>query len=391
MGERLAKRVRDLSSSTTLEMAARARQLAAQGKSIVNFAAGELDFDTPDFIKKAAVAALNEGFTKYTPAAGISELREAIAEKFRRENALIYSPSQVIVSCGAKHSLFNLIQVLCDPGDEVLMGSPYWVSYPEMVRLAGGIPRFIQTTRQADYKVTAEQLRANVTSKTRLFLLNSPANPTGTVYSKEELQSLARVLVEKDLFCLSDEIYEHLLYGEARHYSIAALGEEIYRRTATVNGVSKSFSMTGWRIGYFGAPGWVAKAVADYQSHSTSNPASISQRAALSALKASQKEVQMMLAPLNERRSLMISGLKEIEKIQFFPPEGAFYLFCDISKTSMDSVTFAKRLLEETGVVTVPGEAFGDGRGIRLSFSTSKEEIKEGMNRLKKWMVSSGS
>lgn len=383
---RLASRVRDLSSSATLEMTARARQLAAQGKAIVNFAAGELDFDTPDFIKKAAIAALDQGFTKYTPAAGITELKEAISEKFRKENGLNYAPGQIVVSCGAKHSLFNLIQVLCDAGEEVLFSSPYWVSYPEMVRLAQAIPVAIPTSPQSQYKITADQLRQKITPRTRLLLLNSPSNPTGTVYSMEELQAVARVIVEKDLFCVSDEIYEKILYEGAKHYSIASFGEDIYRRTATVNGVSKSFSMTGWRIGYFGAPESVVKAVTDYQSHSTSNPASISQKGALAAIKADEKEILKMLSPLQERRSLMLSELGTIKNIQFFPPKGAFYVFCDISKTTIDSVTFAARLLEETGVVTVPGEAFGDRYGIRLSFAASKSDIQEGVRRLKKFV-----
>ena len=383
---RLAKRVRDLSSSATLEMTARARQLAAQGKPIVNFAAGELDFDTPDFIKKAAIAALDQGFTKYTPAAGIAELKEAISEKFRRENGLSYGPHQIVVSCGAKHSLFNLIQVLCDVGDEVLFPSPYWVSYPEMVRLAQAIPVTIPTSPQSQYKITTDQLRQKITSKTRLLLLNSPSNPTGTVYSEEELQAIANVISEKDLFCISDEIYEKILYEGAKHYSIASFGKDINCRTATVNGVSKSFSMTGWRIGYFGAPEWVVKAVTNYQSHSTSNPASMSQKGALAAIKADEKEVLNLLAPLQERRSLMLSELGTIKNIQFFPPKGAFYVFCDVSKTAMNSVTFATRLLEETGVVTVPGEAFGDRYGIRLSFAVSMSDIHEGMKRLKKFV-----
>ncbi len=389
MGERaprLAKRIRDLSSSATLEMTARARQLAAQGKAIVNFAAGELDFDTPDFIKKAAIAALNQGFTKYTPAAGTAELKEAISEKFQRENGLSYPPNQIVVSCGAKHSLFNLIQVLCDAGDEVLFPSPYWVSYPEMVRLAQAIPVTIPTSPQSQYKITVDQLKEKITPRTRLLLLNSPSNPTGTVYLKEELQAIARVIVEKDLFCISDEIYEKILYEGARHYSIASFGEDIDCRTATVNGVSKSFSMTGWRIGYLGAPEWVSKAVTNYQSHSTSNPTSISQKGALAAIKADEKEVLNMLAPLKERRSLMLSELGTIKNIQSFPPKGAFYVFCDISKTAIDSVTFATRLLEETGVVTVPGEAFGERYGIRLSFAASKSDIQEGMKRLKKFV-----
>lgn len=390
MGERaprLAKRVRDLSSSATLEMTARARQLAAQGKSIVNFAAGELDFDTPDFIKKAAIAALNQGFTKYTPVAGTAELKEAISEKFQRENGLSYSPNQIVVSCGAKHSLFNLIQVLCDAEEEVLFPSPYWVSYPEMIRLAQAIPVTIPTSPQSQYKITVDQLKEKITPRTRLLLLNSPSNPTGTVYLKEELQAIARVIVEKDLFCISDEIYEKILYEGTRHYSIASFGEDIYCRTATVNGVSKSFSMTGWRIGYLGAPEWVVKAVTNYQSHSTSNPTSISQKGALAAIKADEdeKEVLNMLAPLKERRSLMLSELGTIKNIQFFPPKGAFYVFCNILKTAMDSVTFATRLLEETGVVTVPGEAFGERYGVRLSFAASKSDIQEGMKRLKKF------
>ena len=383
---KLAKRICDVTSSATLEMTARAREMALKGSSVINFAAGELDFDTPEFIKKAAYQALGEGFTKYTAVTGIPELREAISEKFRRENRLIYNPSQIVVSCGAKHSLFNLIQVLCDPGDEVIIPLPYWVSYPEMVRLAQAVPVFIRTFPESGYKITPNQLKKAITSKTKLFLLNSPSNPTGTVYTREELDSLAKIVIEEDIFCISDEIYEKILYEGSQHFSIASLGKEIYERVATVNGVSKTYSMTGWRIGYLGAPDWLAKAVANYQSHSTSNPTSFSQKGALAALKAEAKEIQRMLEPLNERRLLMLSGFEQMNGIKAFPPQGAFYLFCDISQTTLDSVVFASRLLEEWGVVTVPGEAFGESHAIRLTFATSRNNIEEGLNRIKNFI-----
>ena len=281
---------------------------------------------------------------------------------------------------------FNLVQVLCDPTDEVLIPVPYWVSYPEMVFLAEAVPIFVPTRRENGFKITAEELLKKITPKTKLLFLNTPCNPTGSVYSKEELEKLATVLIEKKIFCISDEIYEKCLYDGAKHYSIAAFGDAIYQQTITVNGLSKSFAMTGWRIGYFGAPEWISQAVGNFQSHSTSNPASISQKAALAALKASPGDIQKLLQPLAKRRQLMMEGLNGIATLSFLIPSGAFYIFCDIQKTRMDSVAFAKRLLEETGVVCVPGEAFGDKYAIRLSFATSESEIQEGIKRMKEFL-----
>ncbi len=383
---KLAQRIQNVSGSLTLEITARAKKLRQEGFDVINFAAGEPDFDTPDFIKDAAIKAIQQGFTKYTPTSGIAELKEAIAKKFLSENKLTYQPSQIVVSCGAKHSIYNLIQVLSEAGDEVIIPKPFWVSYPEMVKLSGATPVILETSPSENFKINISRLKKTITPKTKLLILNSPSNPAGIVYDRENLRQIAEVCVENKILVLSDEIYEHLIYDGNKHESLASLGKEIYDLTLTVNGFSKSFSMTGWRIGYFGAAEEIAKAVTKFQDHSTSNPSSISQKAALAALESKNSWGQKLRQEFAERRDLMLSGLDKIQLLSYIRPEGAFYVFCDISKLGMDSTSFAKRLLDEEHVALIPGGGFGCDDFVRLSFSTNQEKIKEGLERIEKWV-----
>lgn len=385
MGVTISDRLKGLSSSSTLEITSRANALKKKGVDLVNFAAGELDFPPPAAVCEATVRALEEGFTRYTPATGIPELKEAIAERFQRDNQISYNTSQIVVSCGAKHSLYNLLQVLCNPGDEVLFGAPYWVSYPELVRLAGGVPRPVPTEGRS-FRLTREAIETSLTRRTKILILNSPSNPTGTVYRKEELEAIADLAVSRDLFVISDEIYEKLIFEGKKHYAIASLGEEIYKRTATVNGVSKAYAMTGFRIGYFGAPEMMAEAVGNLQSHSTSNPTSLSQKAALAALKSDSSGTSEWVRELEKRRDRMMEGLRQIPGWKGFKPEGAFYVFCDVSSLKRPSLEVANRLLEEAHVAVVPGEGFGTDHHLRLSFSTSLERIEEGLHRMAQWV-----
>ena len=379
------QRVKHILGSSTLAITAKAKELQSKGVDVVNFAAGEPDFDTPDFIKKAAIKAINDGFTKYTPSIGTPPLREAISRKFQKDNQLIYKPSQIAVSCGAKHAIYNIIQVLADDGDEVIIPSPFWVSYPEMVKLAGAHSRFVMTTPQSGFKITPEQLRKNITEKTKILIINSPSNPTGMVYSKSELAALAEICVQHNIYVISDEIYEKLIYNSSENPSIAALGREIYDLTVTVNGVSKAYSMTGWRIGYCGAGQEIIDYINKFQDHSTSNPTSISQMAALEALKATEESITAMREEFKVRRDLMMACIDNISEISYIRPEGAFYLFCDVSKLG-DSVTVAKRILEEVNVAIIPGESFGANDYVRLSFATSRERIEEGVKRIGQWV-----
>ena len=382
------KRIQSLVASSTLTITARAKELRAQGYDVVNFAAGEPDFDTPETIKQAAIKAIQEGFTKYTPSIGAPALREAIAAKFKKDNNLEYKPAQIVVSCGAKHSLFSIIQVLADEGDEVLIPGPYWVSYPEMVKFAGATPVFMPTTAKTDFKITPAQLRDAVTPRTRLLILNSPSNPTGSLYTRAELEALAAVIIEKNIFVISDEIYEKLIYDADEYTSIASLGKEIYERTITINGVSKSYAMTGWRIGYCAGAaeimGWVKK----LQDHSTSNPSSISQMAALAALQSPEEIVLDMKAKFRERRDLLMKGIDGISELSYIRPAGAFYLFCDVSSLG-NSFTFAQNILNEKFVAMIPGEGFGAPGFVRMSFATSQEKIQEGIKRIAQWVQES--
>jgi len=383
---RLSDRLQGLSSSLTLDITARCLALKKKGIDIVNFAAGEPDFPTPPFIRQATTRALEEGFTRYTPVTGIPELKEAIVEKFRRDNQLSYTPSQIVVSCGAKHSLYNLLQVLCNRGDEVIFGSPYWVSYPELVRLAGGTPVTAPTEAGHFFRLTRKEIERHLTPKTKVLILNSPANPTGGVYEKEELEEIAEVATSKNLFVISDEIYEKLIFDGKKHYAIASFGQEIMERTATVNGVSKAYAMTGFRIGYFGAPLEVAEAVGKLQSHSTSNPTSLSQKAALAALTGDQSDVVKMVNEFEKRRDRLYNGLKGIAGFKPLRPEGAFYIFCDVSSFGFSSSELANRFLDEARVATIPGEGFGGDGYLRFSFATSQEKIDEGLRNLAQWV-----
>ncbi|RDV83980.1 pyridoxal phosphate-dependent aminotransferase [Ammonifex thiophilus] len=388
----LAERAQKLSPSPTLSVDTKAKELLRQGEKVINFGAGEPDFDTPEHIKEAAKRALDQGFTKYTPVAGILPLREAICEKLYRDNQLEYSPDEIVVSCGAKHSLYNALQVLLNPGDEVIIPVPYWTSYPEQVKLAGGVPVFVPTTPENDFKLRPEDLRAAVTPRTRLLILNSPANPTGSVYRREELIGLAEVALEADLWILSDEIYEKLIYDGMEHVSIAALDPEVKKRTVVVNGVSKAYAMTGWRIGYAAAPRPVAQAMINLQSHSTSNPASVAQAAALAALKGPQEPVESMRQAFQKRRDFIWQHLNSLPGVRCPKPLGAFYVFPEVSgllgrrlkgREIASASDLALFLLEEIKVATVAGAAFGDDHYLRFSYALRLEDIEEGMQRFK--------
>jgi len=369
-----------------LAITARAKELTAQGKDVVNFAAGEPDFDTPDSIKSAAIKAIENGATKYTPSIGTLDLREAIVQKFKKDNHLEYKPGQIAVSCGAKHSIFNIIQVLADQNDEVLIPAPYWVSYPEMVKLAGATPKFISTSSSSNFKITAQQLSENITEKTKLLILNSPSNPTGMLYSKSELEDIAAVCVRHKIFVISDEIYEKLIYDTQEYTSIASLGKDIYDLTITVNGVSKAYSMTGWRIGYAAGSQEIMDYIKKFQDHSTSNPSSISQAAALQALQESEETIAAMRSEFKSRRSLMTKAFDAIDEVSYMQPEGAFYLFCDFSKLG-ESLEVAKQILNDVNVAIIPGEGFGAPGFMRLSFATSAERIQEGTKRIADWIA----
>ena len=379
------RRVKALADSSTLAITAKAKELKAEGKDVVNFAAGEPDFDTPESIKEAGIKAINEGQTKYTPSTGTVELKEAIARKFFKDNHLQYTLPQIAVSCGAKHSIFNIIQVLIDDDDEVLIPAPYWVSYPEMVKIAGGRSKIIPTTESTGFKLTKNLLTSNITERTKLLILNSPSNPTGIVYARKELEELAEICVKNNIYVLSDEIYEKLIYDAAPYTSIASLGKDIYNLTFTVNGVSKTYAMTGWRIGYAAGPKEIMDYVKKYQDHSTSNPTSISQVAAGAALNESEAVVSMMRKKFKERRDILTLALDGIKEISYIKPEGAFYVFCDFSKLG-ESNALAKRILDEINVALIPGDSFGAAGYLRLSFATSIERIQEGVRRIAGWI-----
>ncbi len=381
------RRIREIVGSSTLAITARAKELHAQGCDVVNFGAGEPDFDTPDSIKTAAIKAIQEGQTKYTPTLGTAALKAVIAAKFKKDNCLTYQPSQIAVSCGAKHSIFNIIQVLADEGEEVLIPAPYWVSYPEMVKIAGAVPKVIATTAAENFKITARKFLDAITPRTKLLILNSPSNPTGMVYSSEELESIAEVCVRHNIFVISDEIYEKLIYDTDCYASMASLGKAIYDLTFTVNGVSKTYAMTGWRIGYAAGRQEIIDYINKFQDHSTSNPSSISQAAALQAMQEPEAILQEMREEFKKRRDLMASELAEIPLIRFVKPQGAFYVFCDFSALKLGpSAEIAKRILDDVHVAVIPGEGFGVTGFLRLSFATSPERICEGTRRIKEWV-----
>jgi aspartate aminotransferase len=382
MDYKISKRAAALSPSLTLAIDAKAKQMKADGLDVVGFGAGEPDFDTPQHIKEAAAAALSAGFTKYTPSSGIPELRQAIADKFKRENGLIYKPSQIIVSCGGKHSCYNVILATCQDGDEVIIPSPYWLSYPEMVKLAGATPVILETTDQTGFRITPAQLRAAITPRTRLLVLTSPSNPTGSVYSPEELKALGDICIEFGVLIMSDEIYEHLLYDGAVHKSIASFSPAHFEHTIIVHGLAKAWSMTGWRIGFCAAPESIAKAIDAIQSHSTSNPTSFAQKGAVAALNGPQDHLPLWLTEFDQRRRYAHQKLNEIPGITCYNAKGAFYLFPNISATGLRSAEFCARLLEQEKVAAVPGIAFGADDYIRISYATGMFNLKKGLERI---------
>jgi aspartate aminotransferase len=385
---KLATRVSKVTPSLTLAIAAKAKALKAEGIDVCSFSAGEPDFDTPAHIKAAAAKALDEGKTKYGAAAGEPKLRDAIARKLKTDNGLDYKSENVIVTNGGKHSLYNLMVALIDPGDEVIIPAPYWLSYPEMVTLVGGVPVIVTTDATTGYKITPEQLRKSITPKTKLFILNSPSNPTGMVYTPDEIKALAQVVVDADIFVVSDEIYEKILYDGAEHISIGSLGKEIFDRTLISNGFAKAYSMTGWRLGYLAGPVEIIKAASTIQGHSTSNVCTFAQYGAIAALQSSQDCVEEMRQAFAKRRQVMLDRLNAIPGLSTAKPDGAFYLFPDISKTGLKSLEFCDALLEEHQVAVIPGIAFGADNNIRLSYATDMATIEKGMDRLEKFVKS---
>lgn len=389
----LANRVSSIQPSVTLAISAKAKELRAQGVDVVGFGAGEPDFDTPQNIKDAAVRALDAGFTKYTPASGTLELKQAVCDKMSRDNGLDYQPSQVLISCGAKHSLYNIAQALFESGDEVIIPAPYWVSYPDQVLLQGAVPRIVETREEDRFRLTADLLRRNISEKTKALILNSPSNPTGSGYPLEALKEIAELVVEYDLYVISDEIYEKLVYGGFEFHSIAEVGEEVRKRTLIVNGVSKSHSMTGWRIGWAAGPEEIIRPMSNIQSQSTSNPTSISQKAAQEALNGPQEEVERMVQEFDRRRRYAVDRLNAMEGVSCTEPDGAFYVFPRMDafygkkyggsavRTSVDLCDY---LLKEARVAAVPGGAFGADAYIRLSYATSMEMIEKGLDRLER-------
>ncbi len=388
MDYHISHRTASLSPSLTLAIDAKAKQMKAEGQDVVGFGAGEPDFDTPQHIKDAAAKALADGFTKYTPSSGIPELRQAIADKFERENNLFYKPSQIIVSSGGKHSCYNVIIATCQEGDEVIIPAPYWLSYPEMVKLAGARSVIIETTDRTEFKVTPAQLRAAITPRTRLFILNSPSNPTGSVYTPEETKALGDICVEKGVLIMSDEIYEHLLYDGAKVRSVASFSPAHHQHTIIVHGFAKAWSMTGWRMGFLAAPEPIAKAIDALQSHSTSNPTSFAQKGAVAALTGPQDHLKTWLAAFDERRTYAWKKLNSIPGISCVNAKGAFYLFPNISSFGLCSTEFCARLLEKEKVAAVPGLAFGADDYIRLSYATSMANIQKGLDRLEHFTLS---
>ncbi len=383
---KLAGRVSQVKPSLTLAIAAKAKAMKAEGIDVCSFSAGEPDFDSPAHVKAAAKKALDEGKTKYGPAAGEPKLREAIAHKLKTDNGLDYKAENVIVTNGGKHSLFNLMLALIEAGDEVIIPAPYWLSYPEMVTLAGGKPVIVNTDVASGYKITPEQLRSSITPQTKLFVLNSPSNPTGMVYTPNEIKALAEVVVDTDILVVSDEIYEKILYDGAEHVSIGSLGEEIFARTLISNGFAKAYSMTGWRIGYLAGPKEIIQAASTIQGHSTSNVCTFAQYGAIAALEGSQDCVEQMRLAFAKRRQVMLERLNAIPGLNCPQPDGAFYMFPDISKTKLKSLEFCNSLLEKEQVAVIPGIAFGADDNIRLSYATDMATIEKGMDRLEKFV-----
>ncbi|MEG4252091.1 pyridoxal phosphate-dependent aminotransferase [Microcoleus sp. Pol10D4] len=385
---KLAARVGEVSPSITLAIAAKAKAMKAEGIDVCSLSTGEPDFDTPEHIKAAAKQALDAGKTKYGPVAGEPQLKAAIARKLQSDNNLNYQPENIIVTNGGKHSLYNLMMALIEPGEEVIIPAPYWLSYPEMVKLASGKPVIVRTDASTGYKITPEQLSRAITPKTKLFVLNSPSNPTGMVYTPAEIQALAEVIVDRDILVVADEIYEKIIYDDAQHVSIGSLGKEIFDRTLISSGFAKAYSMTGWRIGYLAGPIELIKATSTIQGHSTSNVCTFAQYGAIAALESSQESVEKMRLAFTERRQVIFELLDAVPGISCIKPDGAFYMFVNISKTGMNSLEFCDAFLEQQQVAVIPGIAFGADDHIRLSYATDLGTIKKAVERLDKFVRS---
>lgn len=389
---RLSERLSGCEESVTLAITAKAKALKASGKDIIGFGAGEPDFDTPENIKEAAIKAIRDGQTKYTAVGGINELKDAVIAKFKRDNNLAYGRDEILVSCGGKHSIYNLFQAILNPGDEVIVPAPFWVSYPVMVYLGGGTAKIVKTTEKEGFKMSPDAFRAAITNKTKAVVINSPSNPTGAAYTAKELAEIAKIALEKDLLIISDEIYEKLTYDGFRSSSIASISDDVKKNTVVLNGVSKTYSMTGWRIGYAAGPKPIIQGMANIQSQSTSNPTSISQWAAVEALNGPQGILDTMVKEFEKRRDAMVDGLNAIKGVGARRPEGAFYVFANIGgalgkrageNTIKGSADMANFLLDGVGVAVVPGEPFGDDSFIRLSYATSMQNIVKGVERIK--------
>lgn len=393
----LSRKAAQVKPSSTLAITAKAKELKAEGIDVVGFGAGEPDFNTPENINEAAIAAIKSGFTKYTPASGIAELKKAVSRKFEEFNGLHYGTDQIVISNGGKHSLTNIFQAIMNPGDEVIIPEPYWLTYPEIVKLCDGVPVYVYGTKDFGYKVTARQIENVVTDKTKAVILNTPNNPTGMVYSEGELRAIADVAVKKDIYVVADEMYENLIYGDKKHVSIASLGEEIYKRTITCSGLSKSYSMTGWRIGYTGSSVEIAKLMGSIQSHQTSNPNSIAQKAALEALRGPQDAVTAMREEFDQRRKYMYERVSQMPLVDALEPEGAFYTFVDFTDVLEKSYKgvrigtasrVAEILIEDYKVAVVPCQDFGFDNFVRLSYAISMEDIKKGLDRIEEFVSS---
>ncbi|MEG5016137.1 MULTISPECIES: pyridoxal phosphate-dependent aminotransferase [unclassified Microcoleus] len=385
---KLAARVGEVTPSITLAIAAKAKAMKAEGIDVCSLSTGEPDFDTPEHIKAAAKQALDAGKTKYGPVAGEPQLKAAIARKLQSDNNLHYQPENIIVTNGGKHSLYNLMMALIEPGEEVIIPAPYWLSYPEMVKLASGKPVIVRTDASTGYKITPEQLSRAITPKTKLFVLNSPSNPTGMVYTPAEIKALAEVIVDRDILVVADEIYEKIIYDDAQHVSIGSLGKEIFDRTLISSGFAKAYSMTGWRIGYLAGPIELIKATNTIQGHSTSNVCTFAQYGAIAALESSQESVEKMRLAFAERRQVIFELLDAVPGISCIKPDGAFYMFVNISKTGMNSLEFCDAFLEQQQVAVIPGIAFGADDHIRLSYATDLGTIKKAVERLDKFVRS---
>ena len=395
MTNRIASRMSAISPSLTLAISAKAKAMKAAGESVVSFGVGEPDFNTPEHIIDSAKAALDNGHTKYTPSSGLLPLRKAICEKFKKDNGLDYEPSQIIVSNGAKHSIFNACYAVLEEGDEVIIPAPYWLTYPEVVKVCGGVPKYIECKKENKFKFSAEELKAAITPKTKMLIFNSPSNPTGAVYSEEEVRAIAKVCEEAEIFVLSDEIYEKLCYNGVKPFSMAACSEKMMDLTITVNGVSKTYAMTGWRVGYLAAPKDVAKAIDSFQSHATSNACSISQYATIEALNSPEEEIEGMRKVFDGRRERLLQLISEIDGVSAVEPDGAFYVMMVVDglygkaygdKVIDGSIAFADTLLENEKVATIPGISFGADDCVRLSYALSDADIEEGLARIKRFV-----